>query len=202
MNLDLLNLCTALTPLFSALAGGLFVLLGVIAKDAIDRGRQKEQDQASLLGFQQMIRSEVEVLYGRYKEGIGKSIASVPDGKFMEAIFPITDVNYFTVYENNSNLIGKIQDNELRKLIVTTYTQAKSMLDSIRMNNSMLQRLEELFIRMNESKNSTYRSLFDAEQKALGSYAIALKEQHAELDKNVTELLKKLQISSGAENVS
>lgn len=46
--------------------------------------------------------------------------------------------DFFTVYHNNAFLISQVQDDGLRKQIVTTYTLAKGLVDSWRLNTSFM----------------------------------------------------------------
>jgi len=61
-------------------------------------------------------------------------LEKIEEGNPVDFYYPISE-NYFTVFESNAGLIGKIKNDDLRETIVETYTQVKGMIDSFKMNN-------------------------------------------------------------------
>ncbi|KXV75067.1 hypothetical protein AD953_09055 [Acetobacter malorum] len=72
-------------------------------------------------------------------------------GRFLEnfstencpfVIFPIQE-DYFPVYRNNTSSVGKIKSNEIRFQVITAYTLSAAMIDSVRMNNALVEKIDQ-----------------------------------------------------------
>ena len=72
---------------------------------------------------------------------MGARVESLKEGEPLLVYYPLVS-DFFTVYNGNSFLIGRIPYNDLRKQIIKTYTLAKGMADSFRMNNDLNQKFE------------------------------------------------------------
>jgi len=120
---------------------GYFTLLSTNKnyRNQLDQARGEEEKL--IKGLLQAIHDEVETLLERYQEIAGTRLESLKDGEPLLFFYPLTG-DYFTVYNGNSFLIGRVPDNDLRKQIIKTYTLAKGMVDSFRMNNDFLQKYE------------------------------------------------------------
>ncbi len=66
--------------------------------------------------------------------------------------YPLTQ-DYFTVYQSNAHLIGEIQNEDLRGLIILTYSAAKGVVDSYRYNNHIVEKHEHWDWVAAETKN-------------------------------------------------
>ena len=82
-----------------------------------------------LLGILQAIHDEIETLWDNYMDGIGHHTEALADGQPLNIYYPVTQ-EYFTVYNTNAFFIGRIRDHDLRKLIVSTYSKARGLIDS------------------------------------------------------------------------
>ncbi|SCX39899.1 hypothetical protein [Nitrosospira sp. Nsp1] len=137
------------------------------------------------------LRDEIETLWGVYQAGACASIVALPDDEPMLIYWPLTQ-EYFTIYNTYALSIGKIKNHMLRKQIIATYTKARSMIDSIRLNNDLLQQWERDCFLFQETRNPVHESHANARHKALVEYATALKESHSGLESAVSELLYRL----------
>lgn len=99
---------------------------------------------------------------------------------------------YFTIYNANAFFIGKIKDHDLRKKIVATYSKARGLIDSFRMNNELVQKYEYAFVLAQESQTPIHQTTAQARYQSLIQYSEALKIRHAELKSIVSELLRHL----------
>jgi predicted deacylase len=183
----------------SAITGA--VLGGLITGDFALKSTKKAHDnqlkQAArneeklVQGLLQAIHDEIETVFERYQETMGAKLESLKDGEALLLYYPLVS-DFFTVYNGNSFLIGRIPDNDLRKQIIKTYTLAKAMVDSFRMNNDMNQKLEYWHQVFQESKNQIHQQKAAAQLIALIEYAKTLKTSHQQVKAEITQLLRAL----------
>jgi hypothetical protein len=99
------------------------------------RQRDQETEQRAVKGILQAIAAELEVVKDRDFDGLRESLQKheekcedeqkngIPPGPF-EAI-QITTVNRFSIFDSNTDMLGKIDDDQLRKKIIMVYGEAK-----------------------------------------------------------------------------
>lgn len=90
----------------------------------------------TLLGVREEIDSLIKLYLARMAGEIEKYDRNSP----FDNIFPITQ-NYFTFYEANSASLAEVHSETLTK-IVSFYTSARSLIDSYRGNNALIERLD------------------------------------------------------------
>ena len=122
---------------------------------------------------------------------MGTKLESLKNGEALLLYYPLVS-DFFTVYNGNSFLIGRIPDNDLRKQIIKTYTLAKGMVDSFRMNNDMNQKFEYWHQVFQESKNEIHKQKAAAYFSNLVDYAKALKTSHQQVKSETAQLLRSL----------
>ena len=180
-----------LAGLLGGLIGGCCTLLGVLVSHKLSgRNRRREQDEL-LQGVLQGLHDEIETLWDIYIERVGRQVETLKDGKGIESYWVVTQ-DYFTIYTSNCHLIGRISDVDLRKEIISTYTIAKSLLDSFRMNNELVNQLEQAMLLANETGNETHMREATLRRQQVVTYAIGLKIIHAELRDRTSSLLRNL----------
>ena len=183
------------SSLISAIIGGLiaggFSLLAVSATHKNDLKKKQKQEETLLEEFLASIRVEIDTLWNRYMAVIGKTLEDLPNNQPLLFFYPVTQ-DYFTIYESNATLIGKIQDRDLSKLLVNTYLQAKGLIDSYRMNNELVQKFENFMFLYQQTNNSILKSQAEAVKTSLTSYADDIRKSHLEIKNNVFELLRRL----------
>ena len=129
-----------ITAFLAALLGGWFTMKGVIyqvkqqAKQQATAAREKRI--TTLLGVREEIDSLIKLYLARMANEIEKYDRNSP----FDNIFPITQ-NYFTFYEANSASLAEVRSETLTK-IVAFYTNARSLIDSYRGNNALIERLD------------------------------------------------------------
>ena len=150
------------------------------------------QNETKLIqGLLQAIHDEIETVFERYQESMGARLESLKDGEALLFYYPLVS-DFFTVYNGNSFLLGRIPDNDLRKQIIKTYTLAKGMVDSYRMNNDLNQKFEHWHQVFQESKNEIHQQKASAQLRALVEYAKNLKKDHQEVKTETAQLLRTL----------
>ncbi len=158
------------------------------------QGKNKEQ---TVKAFYKAIFDEIDTLWSHYTVDIGSKIEALQTGQpFLWSFLVIQD--YFTVYNSNASLLGQINDDDLRRAIVVTYTKAKGLVDSFRFNNDLIQKLDswegvykpnpDLTVHINQQKERYLRGLVQ--------YAVMLKKSHTEVQKEV-ENLRRLLLKQG-----
>jgi len=174
-----------------ALVGSILTLLATYLSYRWQQSSQENKDQEMLLGVQQAIHDEIETLWDNYMDGIGHKTEALPDDQPLDAYWPITQ-EYFTVYNTNAFFIGRIHNHDLRKLIVSTYSKARGLIDSYRLNNDLVQKYEHAHWIFQETQNQVHEAYVVSHYTVLTNYSKAIKKSHAEVKKQVQELLRAL----------
>lgn len=125
---------------------------------------------------------------------MGATLESLDKGHGLSYYYPLFS-DFFSVYNGNSFLIGRIPNNDLRKQIVKTYSLAKAMIDSYRLNNELVSKWEFSEKFYAESQQEVHKNQVAAHYAALIDYAKSLKESHKILKQEVAGLLRELRKS-------
>lgn len=139
----------------------------------------------------QAIHDELETVYNRYYETMGKEVKELPENEPLNFYYPLVS-DYFSVYHGNSFLIGKIKDAKIRKAIIKTYTVAKGLVDSFRLNNDIVQKLENWNFVYEETQLEVHRIRVEACVDALKKYASVLKQADEDFKREVGTTTKML----------
>jgi hypothetical protein len=182
---------TLLLSGMGALIGSALTLLATYLSHHWEVSKQKERDKQLLKGILQAMHDEVVTLWDAYMDGIGHQIEALPDGKPLNMYWPVTQ-EYFTVYNTNASIIGRIQDHDLRRLIVSTYTNARGLIDSYRLNNDLVQKHERAVLIFQETNNPTHKANAVAYYGSMVEYAGKLKKRHQAIKHQTQQLLRAL----------
>jgi hypothetical protein len=167
------------SSVFGGLVAGGLTYFGVMISIRNEKSRLQTIQDAEIEGFCQAIGTELDAIRNRYISAVGEELGkSSADEPFM-FYYPVFE-DYFTVFNSNAKMLGKVNDAGLRTEIVQVYTKAKSILDSIRHNNHLLIQYQNFFFRASHSKHA-----YDEEQRdlylfQLKQYAPALLRMHSE----------------------
>lgn len=115
------------------------------------------------------MRSEFIFLLERYENVYGQFILNTIKGQPIDEFSPSKE-DYFTVYINNSEIIGDISDEKTRESIIRSYILSKSIMEEFEINNS----LHEEY-RKSVQKNVALGALIN--------YSYAIKEDNAKINK-------------------
>lgn len=110
---------------------GYFTLQGVKKAHQHDLEKTTKDREALVKSLLQSLHDEIETLWETYMKGIGVKLEALSDKQPFHYYYTATQ-EYFSVYTGNSFLIGQIDNNDLRKAIITTYTYARGLIDSYR----------------------------------------------------------------------
>ncbi|EOS0422512.1 hypothetical protein E5S11_RS27405, partial [Escherichia coli] len=102
-------------------------------------------------------------------------------GQMLILTFPVGDDN-FTFYEQNANVIAKLNDSA-RDSIINIYTYSRSLIQSFKGNNKLIEDYEKILIGMadNNKDKTMYKRLHDAKINVMVDYAQGIKNIDAEL---------------------
>ncbi|EHM2998649.1 hypothetical protein KF982_005262 [Escherichia coli] len=108
-------------------------------------------------------------------------IDNIKPGQMLILTFPVGDDN-FTFYEQNANVIAKLNDSA-RDSIINIYTYSRSLIQSFKGNNKLIEDYEKILIGMadNNKDKTMYKRLHDAKIDVMVDYAQGIKNIDAEL---------------------
>ncbi|NMG32059.1 hypothetical protein [Aromatoleum evansii] len=180
-----------LSSAVGALIGSALTLAGVYYSHWLQKRQNAQKDAEHLLGLLQGIHDEIETLWESYTSSVGAHSEALQDSIPLMVFWPITQ-DYFTIYNTNAFFIGKIRDHDLRKCIVATYSKARGLIDTYRLNNELLQKFEYATLLAQESQTTVHEANAQARYQVLVEYASQVKVRHIELKAMVAELLRRL----------
>lgn len=188
------TIVSAVVALFAAflgaIVGGFFTVRAARESFAESRLQAKAAEDLLVKSLKQAIHDEITALWEIYNVQLGPQLENLHDGYPFLYIFPVSQ-DYCPVYKGNTANIGRIQDPALRKAIVSTYTFVFGMIDSIRLNNDLVNK----FTGFQKSDNCTpeEQRLKQIAEHQCKSYGPLLKVAHLKLKAQyqilVTELL-------------
>lgn len=181
----------ALIALVGALVGGLCAIYGAYVTHRNNLKEYSLKEKGEIDNFLRAIHTEIATVWERYEKTYKPHVDSLKDGEYLNEEYPITQ-DYFTVYNNNTNLLGKLEDSDLRRSVVVVYTQAKALIDSLLCNNESLRKYNIASFEQSREQASIHDAHMLAYKKELLEYAPAVKQQSIELEKNVRSLLNRL----------
>jgi hypothetical protein len=182
---------TLLSSGIGALIGSALTLIAAYFSHRWAVSKQAEKDAQMLMGVLQAVHDEIETLWDIYMDGIGHQLEALPNGQALNTYDPVTQ-EYFTVYNTNAFFIGRIRDNDLRKLIVSTYSKARGLIDSYRLNNDFVRKHEHAYWLFQETNNQIHQAAAAGHWQGMIDYAAKLRKAHDEMKKQIQNLLRAL----------
>ena len=199
------ELATFLSAISGAIIGGLITGYFAIKSTQNSFDHQMKQSDASeenlIKGVLQAIHDEIETVNDQYQDTMGARLDSLPDGEALAFYYPLVS-DFFAVYNGNCFLIGRIPNNDLRKQIIKTYTLAKGMVDSFRLNNELVGKFEHSHNIYEETQEEIHRKHAVAHHESLVEYAKVLKASHKILKSEISNLLRALRKNGVLNEVS
>ena len=172
------NLESFLSAGLGAFIGSALTLVGVYWSHRLEVQRQEKKEADQLIGLLQSFHDEIETIWESYHGNAGAQIEALEDGHPFLMYWPITQ-DYFTVYNANAFFIGRIKDHDLRKAIIATYTKARGLIDTFRMNNDFVQKYEYAYILFQETQNPVHQASVNNYLQILTQYAPKFKKNTA-----------------------
>jgi hypothetical protein len=169
-----------------AVLGGGMSLIAARQQWNYTRQDQQRNEKKLVKGYLFAIRDEVTTLWNRYQETVGKELDKTAQHAPFIIYYPVLQ-DYFTVYNGNSFLLGRVKDDSLRNAIVRTYTLSKGLVDSYRMNNEFVAKLELANNMFAATKEAVYQQQAASYVEQLKMYGDTLRHSHlivkAEIDR-------------------
>lgn len=177
--------------IIGGLITGIFSICAVIFTNKHNMEALATKDAKVLRGLLQALHTEIDCVFEHYKKTVGEYLENTPNENKITFYFPISS-DYFTVYNENASMIGRIEKDKLRELLVETYVKAKSLIDSFKMNNELLSKYEQLNAQANRTNSSVDQDGVKQRCHELNSYGDRIRNSHSEMIKCVDELLQLL----------
>ena len=174
--------------LVAGLITGACVWIALLIQHKHERDLQAQKEESQVNAFVHAVMAEVETLWDSYYEGAGKKLEALDKGKAFMYFYPISQ-DYFTIYNGNAFLVGKIANARLRRAIVESYTKARGLIDSFRLNNDMVQKWNHLDLMRQDSQNPTLIHMMWMQEQSLVHHAIKLRDIHQQTRESLEHLL-------------
>jgi hypothetical protein len=168
---------------------GFFALYGVYRAYQYNLKKQKKDEKNLIRGVLQALRDEINTLWDIYILTAGQELENLQQNAPFTSYYPITQ-DYFTIYTGNASLIGRIKNDDLRKAIVTTYTKARGLVDSFRLNNDFISKFEYWHSLSQQDYHPVYARNAEIYHTSLITYAGKLQNSHNHLKALVQNLLQ------------
>ncbi|MBJ9962899.1 hypothetical protein [Burkholderia seminalis] len=177
-----------------ALLGAGATLLGVTLQMRSNDKTEKRKDDARHTAVLQALHDELETIKAIYMSTAGGPMQNhAPRDPFLY-YWPVSG-DYFSVYHSHVAVLGYIQDDALRKALIQTYTYAKGLLDSFRLNNIFVERHEvaaQLHLR---EPSKDHQNALTIAREQLRLYAPTLVQSHQRLVAAVDSCLQQLRMA-------
>ncbi|HGE7088308.1 TPA: hypothetical protein ACGB3K_005044 [Klebsiella aerogenes] len=169
------------TALIGAIIGGMFTLKGVDREARITRAEAEKEALELQLSVLKGIKGELATLFDLYNKRMRVHVDNIAPGHALNLGFPIGDDN-FTFYEQNARFIAKLSD-DARDSIINIYTYARSLIQSYKGNNQLIEEYEKILFGMaeNNKDKEMYERLHDKKVEVMIDYAQGIKAIDAEL---------------------
>jgi len=140
------------------------------------------KELAQTVAFVQAIREELRSIWFGYSSDTRNRLLAVPDHEYLDHIYPVSG-DAFTIYNSMSSHVGKVPDAELRRLIVVVYAQAKGLVSSFQLNNTLIRE----FNAIDSSSNGALRGMGSAitKRRELVASTYKLKERDAAIHRDL-----------------
>jgi hypothetical protein len=164
----------------------------ISAQDAQAIAREKEAERAEIRHLLRSLRDEISVVVEGFEKRNGKLLMEGKQGEAFWYQIPVPD-RPFPVYESSVDRIGKIPNDELRRLIVIGYGRALGVVQSIRMNNIIVSKFEQADHWSNVYNDDVHGGLRLSALNAANTYGDTLREIYSEAKQGFIDLLGALQ---------
>jgi hypothetical protein len=178
--------------IFGAIIGGTCSVVAVVIQSRATQAGQVATEARYIEGFLDSILEEVETVWRVYQDRVGHRVEGLGPNDGLFYVFPVFS-DFFSVYHGTTFAISRVNDIELRRAIVRTYTLSKGLLDSYRLNNLFMENLSRLQALQADNDPLVARSIQQTAQQIQG-YGPSLKEIHMEVKKSVDDVVNRLRL--------
>lgn len=194
---------------FSVCLSGIFAIIGgwiggsIGGRYALKATQKAHENQKNIAdetearivkSLLQAIHDELETVFDQYQETMGNRIEALEKNQPLAFYYPLAS-DFFSVYHGNTFLIGRVKDHVLRKAIIKTYSLAKGLLDSYKMNNDIIHKWEHWSLVFAETQMEVHKIQAEAYRSSLINYAEVLKKMHEDVKVNLKETTRMLALA-------
>lgn len=168
-----------------AIVGGVFTLLGTHIEGNRQERKSIEDAKEKRLNVLIGVKAEMDCLVALYKERMEHAMNNYNGKEPFALQFPVTQ-NYFTFYEANSLVLSSVKETTLNE-IVSLYASSRSLVDSFRGNNAVLEQLVMSRKIYEETRRPEHKFQFEQEYMIAVDYGQGLQGIHEQtMDKYKT----------------
>ncbi|WP_146010717.1 hypothetical protein [Halomonas heilongjiangensis] len=177
----------------SGLAGSLIgagvALISVIISHTLNAKKDEEDREKELFNYKQALHDELDVFWKAYKEGIGDKLSAAEDNYALTDFYPEISTP-FVIYEGNVDMLGRIKDHELRKLIVNVYSSIKTLLGQLSLHNELLVKHENAYWEKEGTTDPSLEKRFQNIDQSISASTRLLVSRNKEIKEALDALLR------------
>ncbi|MFW6851807.1 hypothetical protein [Burkholderia gladioli] len=167
--------------------GSLLAIVAAVWIYAKQLGDKQVDDNLETVAFVQAMRDEISIIWDEYAD-IHSSLTRIPQGRYYNQIVPLR-VDSLIVYSATPQRVGKIDDHELRRLVVYTYTGLRGHLNSLQQNSTLVSELNQLYITLGHSNSNN--SHIQRQEETMRDLTEGLKKNSNDLKDLIDKFLEK-----------
>lgn len=183
------HLMGAATSLLGAFVGGMFSIAASRRAELRDRDKERRLAEREIQNLLDAIEVELEALWGFHYRRLGSLLETMPDDALIELYYPITN-DYFTIYNSNAVMIGRIRDGALRAAIVVVYNKCKKVAQTFAYNNALFTEYQEL--RFHPADYPNIEARLASKRGEMLAVARVIRADHVELRQMIETVLRLL----------
>jgi hypothetical protein len=153
--------------------------------------RDEERERDDLRHMLQSIRDELWITYTAAKERNGKLIEESKAGTPFFFKIPFTD-RPFPIFNSCVSKLGRIPDDELRKLIIVGHGRARGLVLSVIANNGLVEKFEYADYMARAMKDDVHQQQRSLIEQQMCAYGDALRKLHKEACQSIEEMVTAL----------
>jgi hypothetical protein len=171
--------------LAGAVIGGVFTLRATNKAVQMENAKELRRDEKEVQNLLEALGVEIRILLEFHQRRIGYKVEQLPEGEPLACYYPLTQ-DYFTIYNANAAMIGRIKNPDLREAIVICYNKCKKVVDAFKYNNDLYIEYRNL---LNDDSSPRTDKMIAHKRQELVDYAVVIKEDHYELQGYVERMM-------------
>lgn len=178
-----------------AIIGAAAALLGVFVSHVLSMRAERRAEELRRFRYLQALYEEIYVFWHAYSDAVGSALSTLDDGGILDKYFTQPE-NVFAVFDGTVNQLGSLKEVDLRSLVVTTYSQAKRIVNQMALHNETLRKWENAYWDHREASSELMEikcEKLEGRKRALMASTRALVEMHKDLKLNAERLLREMQ---------
>ncbi|ENC6659524.1 hypothetical protein JD504_06105 [Aeromonas hydrophila] len=178
--------------LIGSLIGGFISLLAIMLSHYLQSKAAEKAEENLINGFIWSIHTEILATYNRYMATLGTYVEASNENTPLLFHYQIQE-DYFTIFNNNSELIGRIKDPSLRMEMITLYTLSKGMVDTFRQNSDFTRRFEDFRNNPQLQAQEVYEANSKNYYNQLSDYGDSIRAGHKSFKNEAVKLLNRIE---------